>query len=478
MSASFPSPSAPIVARARWALMGIFTLLGIMMSSWLSRLPSIRDALGLNEAEIGLVLLVGALGSLSTVAAAGPLVARFGGLLMMHIATGGFTTALILLTLGVAFTSIPLLSAGIFINGISFALNNVPINVEAAAIERHMGRTVIPQFHAGFSIGALLGTLIGAGASWAQVSVEVQFIVFAVIMLVWRLIAVPRVVLDTLPAAVLAARPAGTRGAAQPTGTVEAPRASRRMRLATALGSWREKRTLMLGFVIMAASLSEGAANDWLSLAVVDGFGKTEAVGALVFGIFVGSMTVFRIAGTRLIDKHGRVLILRLSGGAAIIGLVLFGLAPNLILASFGVALWGFGAALAFPIGIAAASDDPLKAAARVSVVTAFSSMAALGAPPLLGFVAHQIGARYALTLIIVVLLVSVALAGYAKKEAVTEPVVTGPEPDEPTIASDHSALLTIAPETMRALEDSVVAEAIGVLDDPAPIKPEGLPLP
>lgn len=469
MPVSVQSPSVRVVARARWALLGLFALLGILMSSWLSRLPSIRDALGLNEAQIGLVLLVGAVGSLLTVAAAGPLVARFGGLLMMHLATGGFTIALTLLTLGVAFESVPVLSAGIFINGISFALNNVPLNVEAAAVERHMGRTVIPQFHAAFSIGALGGTLLGAAASWGQVSVEVQFTLCAIGMLIWRLIAVPRVVLDTLPAAELRAQ-LNPELATAVTGTpLEAPRLSRRVRLATSLGAWREKRTLILGFVIMAASLSEGAANDWLAIAVVDGFGRTEAVGALVFGIFVGSMMVFRIAGTSLIDKHGRVRVLRVSGGAAIFGLVLFGLAPNIILAAVGVALWGFGAALAFPIGIAAASDDPLQAAARVSVVTAFASMASLAAPPLLGLVAHQIGARYALTLIIIVLVVSVSLAGHAEPSgpaARRRASATAVE-DPANPPSDFSAGIESAPTLTNA-------ELISLLEDVSP-QPESM---
>lgn len=476
MSVSTHSPTQQVVARARWALLGLFALLGIVMSSWLSRLPSIRDALGLNESELGVVLLIGAVGSLTTVAAAGPLVAKFGGLFSMHLATVGFTSGLLLLTLGVALESVALLSTGIFVTGMSFALNNVPLNVEAAAVERHMGRTVLPQFHALFSIGALIGTLIGAGASWAQISVEAQFISCAVAMLVWRLIAVPRVVLDTLPAAALQAQQHPTSGDVASGVCTEPPRLSRRVRLATSLGAWREKRTLILGFVIMAASLSEGAANDWLAIAVVDGFDRPEAIGALVFGIFVGSMTVFRIAGTKLIDAYGRVRVLRVSGVAAIIGLIVFGLAPNIVLASVGVALWGFGAALAVPIGIAAASDDPRKAAARVSVVASFTSVASLAAPPLLGLVAHQIGARYALTLIIVVLLVSVSLAGHAApvtaEQDTRKPGVSaaGNEPGENCNNVESASSVPCSSSTSPARGNSerdVVAETVALQATP-----------
>ena len=462
------SPLAPPVARtvirARWHLMGIFTLMGIMMSSWLSRLPSIRDALGLDEAQIGVVLLVGAVGSLLTVAASGPLVTRFGGLRMMHIATTGFVAAMLLLTGGVVFTSVPMLASGIFLNGVSFAINNVPLNVEASAVERRMRRTVIPQFHAGFSIGALLGTLMGAGASWAGVPVEVQFLATTAGLLAWRLISVPKIILDTITPAERAAAAHALNGGSgdMPAPALDAgPRLSRRVRLAASLGAWREKRTIMLGFVIMAASLSEGSANDWLSIAVVDGFGKTEALGALVFGVFVGSMTVFRIAGTRLIDAHGRVRVVRMSGAAALTGIALFGLAPNLLIATIGVALWGFGAALVFPIGIAAASDDPLHAAARVSVVTAFASMASLAAPPLLGLVANQIGARYALTLIAVVVIISLSLAKFVEPE---EPVAERPDPRN--VAVDGSAPEDSEPDAASHTTDAADLNADDVALD------------
>ncbi|WP_425483074.1 cytochrome c biogenesis protein CcdA, partial [Cellulomonas septica] len=99
--------------------------------------------------------------------------------------------------------------------------------------------------------------------------------------------------------------------------------AGRRRRIATALDSWREPRTLLIGVVIMAAALSEGSANDWLSLAVVDGFDRSEAVGGAMLGVFVGAMTVVRLLGTRLIDTFGRVAVLRVSGVVSLGGLLL-----------------------------------------------------------------------------------------------------------------------------------------------------------
>lgn len=208
-----------------------------------------------------------------------------------------------------------------------------------------------------------------------------------------------------------------------------------RPRAGAALNAWREPRTLLIGVVIMSAALSEGSANDWMALAVVDGFGQTEAVGAALFGVFVGAMTAVRLLGTRLIDRLGRVTVLRGSGLVSLSGLLLFGLAPSLLLAAVGIVAWGFGAALVVPLGIAAASDDPVRAAGRVAVVSAFSSTASLAAPPLLGMAAEVVGTRHALLAITVAMLVSVLLASSVRRP---EPVPGacspgGPAGDVPT---------------------------------------------
>ncbi|WP_454041319.1 MFS transporter [Cellulosimicrobium sp. Marseille-Q8652] len=419
------------LSRARWALLGIFALNGVMMSSWLARIPSVRDALSLSPADLGVVLLAGAVGALATVTAAGPFVTRFGGRAAFALSAGLFGGAFLLLGLGPATGSVALLAAGIFLNGMAFALGNVPMNVESAGIERRMGRTILPQFHAAFSVGAVIGSLLGAACAHGEVPVLVQFTVTGAVALVWRLVAIPATVHDTAVArrTARAGAPSGPAAEHAPAALeslgdavvdVETarlhPRLARRgarrgARLGAALGAWREPRTLLIGLVILSAALSEGSANDWLSLAVVDGFAQTEAVGAVVFGTFVAAMTVMRLLGTRLIDRFGRVTVLRASGVTSIVGLVLFGFAPTLTLAGVGVVLWGFGAALAVPVGIAAASDEPLRAAGRVSVVSAFSSMASLAAPPLLGLAAEAMGARHALVLIVGAMVLSVLLA-------------------------------------------------------------------
>lgn len=413
-----PSASAPdpLVARARLLLLGLFALNGLTLSSWLARIPTVRDELGLTTGQLGTVLLASSVGSLFMAMVAGALVTRYGGRRVLLLSTVGFTLAYVFIGVGPTIGSVAMLVVGVMLNGMSFALCNVPLNVETAAVERRMGRTMLPQFHAAFSIGAVVGSGLGGLASHWGVPLTVQFGVTAVVALGWRLGSISHVILETgtvlrrtdIAVPGIALPGAAAPGSARPVDPVRAPR---RRGLASALDAWREPRTLVIGVVIMAAALSEGSANNWLSLAVVDGFGRAEAVGAVVLAVFIGAMTLVRLLGTRLIDRHGRVAVLRVSGLVSLAGLLLFGLAPTLPIAGVGVAAWGFGAALAFPIGIAAASDEPMRAAARVSVVSAFSSVAALAAPPLLGLAAQSIGIRHALLLIAAAMVVSVLLS-------------------------------------------------------------------
>jgi len=428
------------VARARWSLMALFALFGVVGTSWMTRLPSIREALGVSSAQLGLILIVGAVGALFAVMSTGAVVARFGSRRTLVAATVVNLVALLLVAWGTATGSVGVFAVGAFTNGISGALMNVPINLNGAMVEQRVGRAILPHFHAAFSIGAGAGALVGAAFSWAQIHIAVQLVVITALVALARAFliapatvfaperrpqphgAAPGAVADGLPygppgtTAEVADSPAGA--ATEPAaahGVTEEPAPPVRRRgagLRSALSAWREPRTLLIGLVLLASSLSEGSAGNWLSISMVDGFAVREAVGAMAYGTFVAAMTVFRFAGTGLIDRFGRVTVLRASGVSALVGLLLFGLAPGLPLAWFGIVLWGCGAALANPIAIAAASDDPLRAPARVSVVTSFISFGQLTAPPVLGLLADAIGGRHALLTITAATVVSIVLAG------------------------------------------------------------------
>lgn len=378
--------------RARLLLIGVFGISGVMAFSWLARIPSVRDQLSLTPADLGLILLVGSIGALVTVFSAPALLARFGS--SPVFATGAVVNALgfVLIGAGTAMGSPWVFGLAIVINGIGGSLLTVPMNVESARIEQAHGRSVIPHFHAAFSAGAVGGSILGAVASSAGVPVWLQFTVVAVAVGALRLAALRA-------------------GLVMPGAPVNA-----RAELAKApavLSVWREPRAILIGVLAFAAAISEGAANNWLSLAFVDGFGATEAFGGIVLGVFIGTMTIVRVFGSRAIDGLGRVASVQLSCVLAIAGLAAFGLSTSPQLALVGVALWGSGTALCFPLAVAAASDEPAGAQARVSMMASLASVAVMTAAPLIGVVAVAFGGpQHALLVVVVPLVAGLFVAG------------------------------------------------------------------
>lgn len=421
------------VVGASWAVFALFALSGFTFASWAARLPAIRDGLSLTPAVIGLILLVGSLGSVLALPLTGAIVTRLG-------ARRTVVTAVCVLVLGYlgavaafAFGSVPLLPVGLVVAGAGVATLDVAMNLEGALVEQRLGRAIMPIYHAGFSLGTVIGAGVGALMAAWHVPVQVHlpcvlaFVVLAALACVRRFLP-PRPA-STSPdggasgRADLASQDRASRvlssgevsdGVGNVAGEVsdgvenvagEGPRVG-------AFSGWLEPRTLLVGLVVLAAALTEGSANDWLSLASIDAFGMSNAGGAVMLALFLVAMTTMRFVGTGLLDRLGRVPMVRLSFVLALVGLVLFGFAPNALVGGFGVVAWGLGAALGFPVGMSAASDDPARAAARMSVVSTIGYTAFLAGPPLLGLLAEHIGYRHALVWIALPLLVGLALTG------------------------------------------------------------------
>jgi MFS family permease len=141
----------------------------------------------------------------------------------------------------------------------------------------------------------------------------------------------------------------------------------------------------MIGLVVLAAAFTEGTANDWISVGFVEGHELPRWAGVLALATFLTFMTAGRVLGTGLLDRYGRVPVLRVTFAMAAAGslLVIFG---NVWLAYLGTAIWGVGASLGFPVGMSASADEPARAGARMSVVATIGYTAFIAGPPSLGY--------------------------------------------------------------------------------------------
>jgi predicted MFS family arabinose efflux permease len=178
------------------------------------------------------------------------------------------------------------------------------------------------------------------------------------------------------------------------------------------LAAWRDPRTLLIGLTVLGFAFTEGSANDWIAVAFVDGYGESETVGALAFGVFVSAMTVGRLCGGSALERYGRVPVLRATALLALVGLALVLLGGSTPVALVGALLWGFGASLGFPVGMSAAADDPARAAVRVSVVSSIGYTAFLAGPPLIGLLAEGSGILTALSVVLGALALGLLASG------------------------------------------------------------------
>lgn len=370
------SPDLARAVRARNAVATVFALNGLAVASWMGRIPEVRDLLGLTPSEIGRVLLALALGSIVALPTSGLVVSKIGA--ARTVAGGSVLVAvgLVLAGLGADTLGVVAVAAlGLVFVGYGSGSWDVAMNVEGAAVERLLGRTIMPRFHAAFSLGTVAGASIGAGASAAGIPVVAHLGVVSVVAVVVTITATR----SFLPR------------------TVEVDDDGEPVQRISVWTAWREPRTLVIGLMVMCAALIEGIANDWLALGLVDGYEVSNAVGTVGFAVFLAAMTAGRTAGTQLVDRFGRLPVLRVSAVLAAAGVLLVVFGGSLAVAFVGTVVWGLGAALGFPLGMSAASDDPRRAAARVSVVASVGYTAFLAGPPILGYLGDHEGVLHAL---------------------------------------------------------------------------------
>ncbi|SDI79975.1 Predicted arabinose efflux permease, MFS family [Frankineae bacterium MT45] len=383
---SYPTQRVAAASRATYAA---FIGAGFAFASWASRIPQVRNRLHLTPADLGLVLLSLAVGAVIALPISGLILHRLNTRVTVTIMALVVTGALGVIAVGYRFGVIPV-AIGLFFFGFANGAWDVAMNVQGADVERHLGKAIMPRYHAGFSLGTVFGALIGAAMIALGVPVTAHLLGAAAVIAA----VVPLMVRHFLPDPDHADSHEES-GGSRP----------------SVLARWREPRTLLVGVFVLAFAFSEGTGNDWISVALIDGYHAEAVVGTLGFAVFLTAMTVARWVGPPLLDRHGRVVVVRGLALVALVGLILFVFSPNVPLAFVGALLWGTGTSLGFPVGMSAAADDSKAAAGRVSVVASIGYFAFLGGPPLIGFLGSRVGVLHALTAVAVMLAIATMVA-------------------------------------------------------------------
>jgi len=281
---------------SRVTVTAVFGMLGLATGTWAARIPAIKGGLHLSAGVLGLALLGPAIGSVLAMPAAGAVLATRAPRRVVQLgilALGGFLPVTTLAS------SAWQLFAVLALWGAGLGVVDVAVNVEAAAVQNRIGRSIMSGFHAAYSVGGLAGAGLGGIAAATGVSARADFLITGAVILV----------AGCLCAQTFTSRPAVARPAA-------GQRPSRWPQWSWAL--------VCLAAMAFSSFLAEGAASDWSAVYLHSSLGAPVGLAAVGYTVFSATMTAGRLAGDRLSDRLGPARLVRLSAGAAAVS---FGLA-------------------------------------------------------------------------------------------------------------------------------------------------------
>jgi MFS family permease len=367
----------------RLALTAFFAVDGFLFAAWVVRIPDIRAQLHASHSALGLALLCVSVGAVATMPLIGRLCVRFG-------TRPTTVVALVVLSFVMVLPphahSVPALSAVLLLFGAAYGAANVGMNSAAVELVAELRRPVMPSFHAGYSLGGLLGAAVGgllAGPLTASWSLALSGLLGLLVTGI-----AGTVVLRDAPRAVPAA--------ASPTATSpEGGRADAGVRVPHV-----RMLVLLLGLTALCSSYGEGSLADWATLHLTDDAHASHAVAAFGYAVYAFAMTVGRLAGTWLSIRFGPARLMTAGGLLAGAGMLVAVVTPLVPVVLLGFVLVGLGLANMFPLAIGRAGQVGGPHGVATASTLGYAGM--LIGPPVIGFLADAVGLPLALSTVAV----------------------------------------------------------------------------
>jgi MFS family permease len=412
-----PEPLLPRAAawRARLAISAIFLANGTAFATWASRIPGVRTSLGLDDAQLGLVLFALAAGALTSFPLAGALCTRLGP---RRVVLAVAALSCLVLPAPALAGSAPLLALSLFLFGAINGSMDVAMNAYGARVEQRLGRSIMSSLHGMWSVGALLGASVGAALANAGVTPAAHFAAVAAGLGGLLLVGMPHQLREVPPPRTGSGRaPAGALQSAVEIATEAAPSSPDPVPSpppspapSPRLFAWSNRMLLALGVVLFCAFLVEGAIADWTGVYLRETLHATESVAALGYAAFSITMLVVRFRADAIVERIGPVRLVTGGGAAAAIGLLLAIGFPNIPAALAGFAIAGLGLAAVAPLVFSAAAATPrVPSGIAVAAVASLGYGGMLAGPPLIGLLAQATSLRAALLLLVLLSLVIAA---------------------------------------------------------------------
>lgn len=357
-----------------------FFVMGLSFASWASRIPDIKLALGLNDAQLGSALFAAPLGQLPSMLFAGLLVNRFGSRKVLAVSLLLYTGALVFLGLA---SSLQQLFGGLFLFGVAGNLYNNSVNTQAVGVEKLYGRSIMGALHGLWSLGGVAGAVLGGVLAAFAISPLLNFVAVFSLAVLLMLFLIGK----TLPPNLAKISPAPKHK--EVLADDETPNAKSNLKPYLLL--------FLLGLVAFASMATEGTMYDWNSVYFVS---VVEAPTSLVRVGYISCMCAMvctRFVLDRLITRFGAIVVLQASGVLMCSGMLLLIGFPQVLPASIGSAMCGCGMAGGVPIAFSMAGKNRLLSpSVAISIVSATSFCGFLLCPPIIGYIANAFNLRWA----------------------------------------------------------------------------------
>jgi MFS family permease len=356
-----------------------FFLYAFSLGTLFPRLGDLQNQMDIDKATLGFALIGLPLGVQITLLFADRIVRRFNFRLILML-------GIPLLSISQCFAALsqgPFMFAGILIlGGVSIAVIEVAVNLEADRVEAHSGQRIMNRSHAYWSFGFFGAGIAGAGFSQLGIS---PFVHFALVTVFGSTLTILLFV---------------KYNAAKP----------RRQSVVVKNKSfvWPSKGIFLLVFFSLSAMLVEGASIDWSVIFMRDIFNTVPIVSGLALALAAIAQGFIRYFADQFVDKYGpeRVSLYSLIAMVLGVGCVVFSFDP--MIALLGFLLMGGGSAVIFPLAMSAAAQRTDKTPEEnVASLAQFVFVIFLLAPPILGFVGEHAGLRWSFALCFPLLIIS-----------------------------------------------------------------------
>jgi MFS family permease len=376
----------------------VFMTSGILTGTLSSRWPWIAGRLHMGSAMIGAVGLASTVGALLTM----PFAARF-----LHRYGAGAATCALTVASGITLALPPfapgvvVLAIMLLLMGAAVGCQDNAINTAGVEAETRLGRSIMSGLHGMWSVGVLVGALIGSLAARTGLDPRVQFIAMAAVIVVSGLVSLAFV----------------------PGGAASGPGADDAAPVHVPIFVWPRGVVLLIGLVAFAAIFVEFAAASWAALFMHWSLHSSQAAAAFATAMFALAMAAGRLCGDAVVERIGAVRSVRACGVLATAGCLVVAVAPGAWLAIAGFMLIGVGVSVVVPVVFAAAGHSGPSPAIGVAGVATISYGAGLAAPSIMGGVADLASLRAAFAVSALIAVMIGVGAGLLARPARQEPV-------------------------------------------------------